>query len=367
MSDDQPFSHDWFSKPGDALRSCMQRQGVVASEVAELLPGGMDDLRGVLSGNRAIDQDIAEALVGAVGGSAKFWLSRQARYEDELERAVDIVVDFEADAWISHVPSPSGPLRGPLTPARLRQEVRRRLIFFNVGNFRSWEVRYGRLSESTRFRTSPSFDSKKSAALWWLRRGELEADLVTTRPWNPGNLKDRLEAIRRLSRLNTPARFLPSLRSLCAEAGVALVILRTPRGCHASGAARLVTSDKAMIMASFRYRADDHFWFTIFHEIGHLLLHGAETFVDEDDGPVDEVEREANEFASSCVIPISKQNEFGALPLNQDAILRFARSVGVSPGLVVGQMQHRQMIPHNRLNYLKRRWSWDQIEDVDLH
>ena len=36
-----------------------------------------------------------------------------------------------------------------------------------------------------------------------------------------------------------------------------------------------------MIILSFRYLSDDHFWFTFFHEIGHLLLHKEDlTFID---------------------------------------------------------------------------------------
>ena len=68
-------------------------------------------------------------------------------------------------------------------------------------------------------------------------------------------------------------RFLPKLQALCAEAGVALVFVRAPRGCRVSGASRLVTPEKAMILVSFRFRSDDQFWFTVFHEIGHLILH----------------------------------------------------------------------------------------------
>ena len=117
-----------------------------------------------------------------------------------------------------------------------------------------------------------------------------------------------------------------------------------------------------MILLSFRYRTDDQFWFTVFHEIGHLLLHGAETFVDDESTPETDREREANDFARSCIIPEGRRAEFDALPADRNAVLRFSVSIGVSPGLTVGQMQHSQMIGHNSLNSLKRRWTWDDIE-----
>jgi Zn-dependent peptidase ImmA (M78 family) len=143
---------------------------------------------------------------------------------------------------------------------------------------------------------------------------------------------------------------------------VAVVIVKTPQGCHASGASRLVASDKAMILLSFRHRADDQFRFTVFHEIGHLVLHGANTFVDADGTPETDAEREANDFASRTIVPENRFSEFIALPSDKDAVVRFSVSLGISAGLTVGQMQYRRMIPYSRLNALKRYWKWSDIE-----
>lgn len=364
MTDEQQFTADWFSKPGDSLRSSMRRRQVAAQQLAESLPGGMGEVRGLLDGSLRIDSTTAEILSGLVGGSVSFWLKRQANYERALEEALETALNFEMDEWLAHVPSPVARTPGRPTTKRAREELRQRLVFFNVSNFRAWEARYGQLCEVTRFRTSQSFASNHGSVLGWLRRGELEADLISTRTWNPGNLQDRLDEIRKLTRLSRPNRFLPKLRELCAEAGVALVVVKTPRGCHASGASRLVTSDKAMVLVSFRHRSDDHFWFTVFHEIGHLLLHGAATFVDGDEVPLNKAEQEANKFASESIIPERYHNQMGALPLERETIMRFARSIGVSPGLVVGQLQHREIVPHSKLNYLKRHWSWAEIESA---
>jgi Zn-dependent peptidase ImmA (M78 family) len=194
--------------------------------------------------------------------------------------------------------------------------------------------------------------------------GELSADLVDTRNWSPGNLQDRLDEIRKLSKLKDPGRFLPKLKTLCAEAGVAVVAKRAPQGCAASGASRMVGPDKAMILLSFRGLSDDKFWFTVFHEIGHLVLHGACTFIDADMDDVDEVEREANHFASRCIVPERNADEFEQLEPAREEVLRFSVRTGVAPGLTVGQMQHRKVIRQDQMNYLKRRWKWDQIDEV---
>jgi Zn-dependent peptidase ImmA (M78 family) len=104
----------------------------------------------------------------------------------------------------------------------------------------------------------------------------------------------------------------------------------------------------------------------VFHEIGHLILHGAKTFVDSDMGKndVNESEREANEFASDLIVPTARKEEFKHLAAEKYEVTRFSVSVGVSPGLTVGQMQHRDMIKPDQLNYLKRRWQWDELAEV---
>jgi len=363
LTDGQDFQPDWFSKPGDSLRALMLRRGLAAQDVAKRLDGGMSTLRGLLDGTGSIDTRQAAALAEHLGGTISFWLKRQANYEVALERAVDRAAATEGDDWLL-LPVPGDKPRGRLSTEKRRSEVRRRLAFFNVGTMKAWDARYGRICSGTLFRKSEAFTSDDAAILMWLRSGELGADLVSTRTWSAGNLQDRLGEIRKLSKLKSPELFLPKLKALCGEAGVAMVAKRAPHGCPASGASRMVAPDKAMILLSFRGLSDDKFWFTVFHEIGHLLLHGSRTFVDADMDGVDEAEREANQFASRCIVPDQRAEEFEQLGTAKDPVLRFSVKVGVSPGLTVGQMQHRDMIRPDQLNYLKRHWKWEQLEGL---
>lgn len=351
---------DWFSKPGDTIKSLMQARRVAPSDLAEHMPGGLDTLRRLLEGTKEIDRAIANALAMHLGGSSEFWLKRQKNYEAALNRAVQKTSETEADEWLNKIPAPGPRASVGISEQKREEELRRRLVFYNVADLKTWDARYGNISE-THFRTSPSFQSNRSSVLSWLRRGEIEADLISTAQWNPDRLQQMLPEIRALSKLSRPSRFLPRLRQILVEAGVALVVVPTPKGCHASGAARLIAPDKALILVSFRHRSDDQFWFTLFHEIGHLLLHKGRAFVDEEETPDSPAEREANDFAANCIVPPNRWSEFQRLEPDRDAILRFAVSIGVSPGLVVGQMQHEGRIDFGRMTRLKRHWTWDEI------
>ncbi|RYG63901.1 ImmA/IrrE family metallo-endopeptidase, partial [bacterium] len=241
------------------------------------------------------------------------------------------------------------------------------LAFFNVSTPQEWEARYTDFANSFAFRTSPSFESKAGALAAWLRRAELRARAQQTRPWSEKNFRAALVEIRRLTRSKSPEKFLPKLQAICATAGVATVVLKSPAGCRASGASRFLSADKAMMILSFRYLSDDHFWFTFFHEAAHLILHQTrKPFVDTDDIESDPREDEANSFAAGVLIPENRQEEMGNLPARADNIIRFAVSAGVSPGVVVGQLQHRKMLGLQQMNGLKRRYTWDQITETTI-
>ena len=209
------------------------------------------------------------------------------------------------------------------------------------------------------FRSSPTFESKPGAVAAWLRQGELEAESMPTGTWNATQFEATLQQLRALTRKKNPQEFLPELSKHCAACGVAVVIIRAPTGCRASGVTRFVSPNKALLMLSFRYLSDDHFWFTFFHEAGHLLLHGKEAiFLEGSDLLNTRQEAEANDFAAGVLIPPRFKADLLRLPRNTYEVVRFARRVGISPGIVVGQLQHSGRIKRNELNRLKRRFVW---------
>ena len=201
----------------------------------------------------------------------------------------------------------------------------------------------------------------------WLRQGELQSLPIKCAPWDATHFREVLPELRSLSRRKDPSLFIPELRRRCAECGVAVVVVRAPTGCRASGATRFLSSDRALLLLSFRYLSDDHFWFTFFHEAGHLLLHGNRGLILEGIGAPTSEEEEANDFAASALIPSPFQPELSTLRLELRAIASFARRVGVSPGIVIGQLQHQQRVARNHWNDLKVRFDWDTVKTDEIN
>jgi hypothetical protein len=310
---------------------------------------------GILEGRVAITIAIARQLERVLGGSVEFWMSRDFHYREDIAR-----LHTEGRQWLDQLPVGDMIKFGWLTPTpHPSEEVTTCLKFFNVPDVRAWHRAYAKVEGMAAFRTSSAFDSRPAAVAAWLRQGEIESDAIPCGVWNPQRFQASLSIIRSLTREKNPTRFVPELQKICAANGVAAAIVRAPNGCRASGATRFLSPAKAILQLSFRYLSDDQFWFTFFHEAGHLLLHGNRGFFLEGMGTESKEEQEANDFAARTLVPPEFQYTMRGIPINTHAIIKFARKIGVSPGIVVGQLQHYKRIKHSQLNGLKRRFVWD--------
>ena len=81
-------------------------------------------------------------------------------------------------------------------------------------------------------------------------------------------------------------------------------------------------------------------------------------FLEGDDRLSTAEEEEANVFAADTLIPPEYRAELDRLKPQGVPVMRFAREVGISPGIVVGQLQHQGRIGFDQLNNLKRRYEW---------
>lgn len=354
MTSSQEFFPDWVSAPGDTITDILQERGLSEADFARHLGQTLEEVRNLLRGHSTITIAIARQLEKILGASVAFWMSRDFQYRQDISRIHQTdrswlselpVGDMIKFGWLKSVPHPS-------------DEVAACLRFFGVPSVQAWREAYTGLQQMAAFRTSPSLDSRPAAVAVWLRQGEIEAQRINCQTWDTKNFREALSNIRRLTRVKEPSCFLPELKKHCASSGVAVAIVRTPTGCPASGATRFLSPKKALLQLSFRYLSDDHFWFTFFHEAGHLLLHGENGLFLEGVGGSTASEREANEFAARVLIPSEFQSELFQLRVNIYEVSRFARRLGVSPGIVVGQLQHLGRIKHNQLNGLKRRYMW---------
>lgn len=348
------FRPEWASAPGETIVELLSERRLSLDDFASKMGMSSQSAANLLEGKSTITVEMARKLEEVLGGSRQFWIARDGQYREDASRLFE-----KYREWLQEIPIGDMVQFGWIEPVRATDEAASLLRYFGVENVEAWHQKYAMVERMTAFRTSRSFESRPGAVAAWLRQGEIIGDDINCGPWNPDTFRESLREIRHLTRVHDTKRFLPRLRSICAESGVALAVVRSPNGCRASGATRMVARNKVLLQLSFRYLTDDQFWFTFFHEVGHALLHAQRgLFVDGIDETKTAEEREADNFAENTLIPDEYSNEFEVLRGDTRRVLKFAQNVGIAPGIVVGQMQHRGLIPRNWLNALKRNYSW---------
>lgn len=359
------FSPDWSTPPGRSISRIMTKLGLSIDELALEVDLSHTAVHSLLKGDIEISQSIADRLSDVLGSSSSFWINRERQYREDLRRLDPSKYELKAldENWAKLFPLRDMRKFGWIAASTDRDNYAHALrSFFNVSTVQAWNDNYRPAAAVAAFRTSPTFESNPAAVTAWLRWAEIVGNQISCSPWNRDALIKTLPQMRKLTRRKTPSLFIPALTSLCALCGIALVIAPAPTGCRASGATKFLNKDKALIVLSLRYKSDDHFWFTFFHEVGHLILHSQEALFLEDNSDIDSAEeQEANLFAQRTLIPDPFQTTLETVKVRTQSILRLSVQIGVSPGIVVGQLQHSGLIGRGQMNHLKRRYNWEDF------
>lgn len=100
-----------------------------------------------------------------------------------------------------------------------------------------------------------------------------------------------------------------------------------------------------MLMVNDRRLYSDSFWFTLFHEIGHIINGDYGISFEKETG---EKEIAADLFAEDCLIPRDMYNEFVAnkrFSLND--IMSFADDINRDPGIILGRLQNDGLVGYD--------------------
>jgi plasmid maintenance system antidote protein VapI len=350
---------DWVSPPGHTIISILEERELTVEQFARFIRRSTASAQKILDGSEAIDLEVARALASNLGASPDFWIAREHDYRATIAKPDPIRIAGLSDL-LAKLPLSDMRKFGWIEPTtNKKDQIAECLSFFGVSTFGQWQGRYEGAFQQAAYRRSTAYASCEVATATWLRQGEIETQSDNVADWSPDVLESQIPHFRRLTWYKSPELFLPKLREAFAKAGVKFAIVRSPKGCAASGAVRILADDTPHIQLSFRYLSDDQFWFSLFHEVAHLLLHYDKMPILENTPLTEEdCEREANEFASQVIVPAENREELLALGGSRFPIIEFSKKIGIAPGLVVGQLQHEGVIRFNQMQHLKRRFFW---------
>lgn len=347
-----------LSCPGDSIQEHLDHIGMSQAELAERLGRSIPKLNELIKGKAPITKDTATKLEYVLGISAGFWLNLERTYQDELLEIEQMEHLEQCQEWVSSFPLAKMKSFGLLPKTRKKPELANSLLkFFRVASPKQWSDIYN--GSSLAFKIELKHTTEAQAISVWLRLGELQAEKIKVDEFDKKELRNCLEQFQEITYKNSNT-WLQELQTLCASCGVALVYTPCISKAPIYGATRWIkNSSTPLIQITDRKKDYNAFWFTFFHELGHILYHGKkDIFIDglESIKPDKEKEEEADSFAARMLLSEKERNElFKYSSFDKNLILGLSKKFKKHPGIIVAQVQrkHRHLYKSTSLNSLK--------------
>lgn len=328
--------------PGETIQEMLDTKGLSQREFALRMGLTPKHVNNIIKGSAPITYETALKLETVLGISARFWNNLELDYQETLARIEALPKIQEEVKILQEINYTELVKHGWIAAAtNLSDKIENLRRYFKVARLDSLQEVHQAL-----FRKSQSKEADFYSLAAWLVQGETKALELSVEPYNKDALKKALTEIRRLT-LRPLKSCKDDLQEICARSGIAFVLVSHLPKTYVNGATKWLPDDRVMIEMSTRGVYEDIFWFSFFHEIAHVLEHKKSmVFIDDDTNQNDDLEKEANEFASEILIP---QKEYRKLVETEDykdrvKLRNFSDYLGIQIGIVVGRLMKDRYI-----------------------
>lgn len=331
--------------PGDFLSEELDARGWSQTELAEILARPPRLISEIICGKRAITPETAKGLAAAFGTSAQMWMNLETSYQLSNAKIAEVEVSRRAKLY-GKFPVKEMIRRGWIEASENIDVIEQRFLeFFGISSLDDTPP----FAHAARKRGYESDSTMTQLA--FLYRAREVAKAVHASKYSSVALRNAIPELRSCMEYVDEIKNVPTILS---KAGVRLVVIEYLPTSKMDGACFWI-EDSPVIVLSLMHDRVDNFWFNLFHEVDHVLHgegkeHPIYELIDqgEDELPANEIR--ANKAAADYCIPTTELEGFIARvnPLfSAAAIIGFARRLNVHPGIVVGQLHRRDMIPYS--------------------
>lgn len=333
--------------PGALLKRELDARGWSQRDLAEIMKRPAQAISEIIQGTKQITPETAIELAEALGTSAEFWTNLESRYrlqvaqlkrakrssKDNITRKAKLyalvpVAELLKRGWIKKVSSIEA----------LEREICRFLGIKDI-------EQEPQLAAS--WRHSEARTPQSGPQLAWVKRVEAVAKKQKVGQFSRARLEQAVPELLKL--MDAPER-IPDVLTKLNALGIRVALVEHLPQSYVDGAVFTLDDKTAVLGLSLRYNRIDNFWFTLLHEIAHLVCKHRGAHLDNfgDRGDLDAEEQEANHRAQNWIFPSEHIEHFvkeyrGGL--SRVAIKEFAAKHGRHPGLLVGQLHHRKVVP----------------------
>ncbi len=332
------------------LKEKLEERGWTQDQLSLITGLGTKAISLIVTGKSGVSADTAKLFAAAFGNTPDEWLKWDSQYRLSIAEADVTSIERRAHLY-SLAPIRDMQKRGWIAATddleRLEAELKR---FFGV---ESLDGDVALPIAALRTVKVPFLNPSEKA---WCFRARKLASVLPVPTFNPNRLNQAEKELRKLAAYPKEARH---LTELLASFGIRFVVVEPLPGVRIDGAAFWLDGSSPVIAVSVRFDRVDAFWFTLMHEFAHIK-HGDALSVDSDliDGTIgiavmlveDDAEKQASDAATNALIPSQELQSFISRvgPLySKERIIQFAHKMKIHPGIIVGQLQHRNEIGYS--------------------
>ena len=354
------LSLDLIIHPGETIKEVLDDRNMNQEELAIRTGFTPKHVSEVIKGKKGISPAFAKSLEYVFGMPASFWLNLQNIYDEEMikyqeqneieKEEFDIVKKLKG---LIEYAEKLGILEKTKNKTSQVIEIRK---LCNVNN-----LTYINKLPNTQavFRKSQAIDTNFYVLYVWMRICEINATkYCVEQKYDEQKLLQSLDKIKKCMFFDLNEA-VEKLTSIFADCGIIFQIIKNFPGAPIQGFIKK-TNEQIILSMTIRRSFADEFWFTLFHEIGHLI-DGDIIFMPYIDyeNTKSAMEDKADNFAKNILINEDDYEKFiSKEKITAKDIIEFAKKEKVEPFIVVGRIQ-KECNDYTLFSKLKRRYKWE--------
>lgn len=325
--------------PGYYLEEMIEEKFFTKKDFAKNLGMSSKNFSALINGKQDITKEIADKLSKMLGTTTDFWINLQRDYDEAMairKREKEVFDSINYKYFNNYFGLPN-------LPRKTYEQLEHLREFLAVSSLivlkeRDFAVNFRSYSENLTQSNIVNANVMVQIAI-------NKAMKVDAPKFNKDKFIEAVDFA--LTQTENHNGFFPAIKEVFRRAGVILIALPNLSSSGINGATKKI-GDKILLMVNDRRNFADTFWFSLFHEIGHIMNgdYGI-SFADNKS----ETENDADLYAQNMLIPKEQYQIFVSTTenFNEETIKAFAKSINRDPGIVLGRLQNDKKISYNNI------------------
>ena len=355
--------------PGSYIEDIIDELNITQDEFAKRMGVSSKTISKIVNGKANITEVLAEKLSRFTGISFKTWMNLQASYNKKVieiknKMALDEEKEIAKEIDFNYFKKELKIIEDKTYRIDEKIEFLRR--FLNISSLSYLKDFNSNVSYRNNKFSSDINEKSIIKSNVMLEIAINEARKKADKSLDINKLKSKLNDLKSL--INSNDKVYEKLEEILLECGIILVTLPYFKGSNLNGAVYKFNNGSVLLLITDKQKRLDIFWFTLLHEIGHIINKDFNSNLDKK--KYDYNENKADKFAQDFLInPISYKKFVENHEFDRESLEKFAKDNFITSDIVVGRLKNdcyiRQELYNNYNKFMKiPKKNIDILEDI---